>query len=474
MKLKNLDQELEFIRSAEPKQLVAYVVNNRFSARAEKQLIKRGITEASLFYIKAYGLKEPAQVEVFRANRPQLVDAVLESAADPCRTIALLLTHGEYNTVMKYLKRHDVPQYTERDIVWSGSEKAIISHINRHRISMFAKYDLIMHGNHNIIMLVIAKGRLNEREKLALLTRGTYEEVNFLIETQSNRKEAEKLRQMKMIRFNSRKKVEQFIARRRFVQEAEDFFFKHGAFSLLVKYVMHYQIPNGQEMILKREDRPEILSYLSKHWLCEASEKLLLKRGIHAEIKAYIKKHCFHDEPEVHFVKRGNHREIMLYLANHSLCDEAQRELIYRRNNEEIMYFISRSLPLRRYANAAAIRRLTSGCRICPAAKTAAKTLHSHRLKRYLTARPPKRKTRHGNFSRPPRPGTGCNAFMPGSAANAVPPRTRADTVQIRSLPNSAEPSPALSHLRGTRKIPADENSDDRNEQAAREGSLFF
>lgn len=207
---------------------------------------------------------------------------------------------------------------------------------------MFAKYDLIMRGNHNIIMLVIAKGRLNEREKLALLTRGTYEEVNFLIETQSNRKEAEKLRQMKMIRFNSRKKVEQFIARRRFVQEAEDFFFKHGAFSLLVKYVMHYQIPNGQEMILKREDRPEILGYLSKHWLCEASEKLLLKRGIHAEIKAYIKKHCFHDEPEVHFVKRGNHREIMLYLANHSLCDEAQRELIYRRNNEEIMYFISR------------------------------------------------------------------------------------------------------------------------------------
>ena len=94
MKLKNLDQELEFIRSAEPKQLVAYVVNNRFSAQAEKQLIKRGITEASLFYIKAYGLKEPAQVEVFRANRPQLVDAVLESAADPCRTIALLLTHS--------------------------------------------------------------------------------------------------------------------------------------------------------------------------------------------------------------------------------------------------------------------------------------------------------------------------------------------------------------------------------------------
>ena len=105
MKLKNLDQELEFIRSAEPKQLVAYVVNNRFSARAEKQLIKRGITEASLFYIKAYGLKEPAQVEVFRANRPQLVDAVLESAADPCRTIALRKYVRE-NVIAPVLERY--------------------------------------------------------------------------------------------------------------------------------------------------------------------------------------------------------------------------------------------------------------------------------------------------------------------------------------------------------------------------------
>ena len=35
MKLKNLDQELEFIRSADPNQLVAYVVNTRFSASGE-------------------------------------------------------------------------------------------------------------------------------------------------------------------------------------------------------------------------------------------------------------------------------------------------------------------------------------------------------------------------------------------------------------------------------------------------------
>ena len=71
-------------------------------------------------------------------------------------------------------------------------------------------------------------------------------------------------------------------------------------------------------------------------------------------------------------------------------------------------------------------------------------------------------------------PDSAANAAPPRTKANAAPPRTKADTVQIRSLPNSAELSPALSHPRGTRKIPADENSDDRNEQAAREGSLFF
>lgn len=51
---------------------------------------------------------------------------------------------------------------------------------------------------------------------------------------------------------------------------------------------------------------------------------------------------------------------------------------------------------------------------------------------------------------------------------------TRHRPAQGPTLCKSAHYQTALSHLRGTRKIPADENSDDRNEQAAREGSLFF
>lgn len=341
MTLKNLKQELDFICYAEPKKLMAQVVKTRFSTKAEKPLIQRGIPEISMFYIKAYGLKEAAQIEVFRANHPKLVEAVLETSVTPNRTMILFLTHGEYNTVMKYLKRHDVPQYTERDLIWYGKPEDILQHVRRHRISPFARYDLIRRGNPTIIRTIITKGHLNEREKMEIMSRGTYDQVDFLAQVETNPNEKQKLRQMQMIRFSSRKKLEKYIRTRRFYHKVEDFFFKYAPFAVLISYIKHYQIPNGQKLLLQRNDRPEILNYLSKNWLCEDGAKLLLKLGVHAEIKAYIKKHYFDDEQEVHFIKRGKHREIMLYLTNHSLCDKAQIELIYRRNQSEIIYFIS-------------------------------------------------------------------------------------------------------------------------------------
>lgn len=183
---------------------------------------------------------------------------------------------------------------------------------------------------------------LNEQE---ILEYGTFEEVNALIEAQTDLREKTKLKQMKMTRFCNIKHLTRYIAGRRLMREAEEFFFKHAPVPVLVNYIKRYNIPNGQNILLQRCSKGEIISYLSKYRLCEESEKLLLKRGVHAEIKAYIKKHYFNDEQEMHFIKRGKHREIMLYLAKHSLCDIAQKELIYRRNNEEIMYFI-RQYPL--------------------------------------------------------------------------------------------------------------------------------
>ncbi len=339
MKKINLEQELGFIQSAEPNNLLKAIMKKRLSPKGEKALIKRGLTDISMFYIKAYGLSPISKIEVFKSNNPLLVSALLENATP--ETLEIFLTHGEYNSVMRYLKRNDVPNYHERDLIWSKDEAKILSYMEHHRLSPFAKLDIIMRKKDTLIQKLIVKNKLNEREKLAIMRFGSYESVMLLIKVQTTVKEADRLRQMKLIRFGSDKQIENFIRHQRFKAEVEEFFYQYGTFSALVNYFKHYMIEGGQDILLKRNERNEILNYLSKHWLCEESEKLLLKRGIHSEIKAYIKKHYFHDEQEVKFIQRGKHREIMLYLTVHSLNDKAQMELLYRRNQEEIMYYIS-------------------------------------------------------------------------------------------------------------------------------------
>ena len=339
MKKQNLEQELEFIRSAEPNKLLKIVMKKRLSPKGEKALIMRGLTEISLYYIKAYGLSPISKIEVFKSNNPILVSALLETPTP--ETLEIFLTHGEYNRVIQYLKRHDVPNYKERELIWSKDEAELLRYMEQHRLSPFAKLDIIMRKKENQIMKLIAKNKLNEREKLAVMRFSGYECVCLLIEVQTNRKETKKLSQMKLIRFGTEKQIENFIRYNRFTAEVEEFFYQYGAFRSLVSYFKRYMIENGQEILLKRNERTEILGYLSKHWLCEESEKLLLKRGVHSEIKAYVKKHYFHDEQEAKFIQRGKHREIMLYISVHSLNDQAQKELIYRRNQEEIMYYIS-------------------------------------------------------------------------------------------------------------------------------------
>ena len=339
MKNLHLEQELEIIRSAEPNKLLKVVMKKRLSPKGEKALIRRGLTDISLYYIKAYGLGILSQIEVFKSNSPILIDALLERATP--EILEIFLGHGEYNTVMKYLKRHDVPNYKERDLIWSKDEAEILRYMEHHRLSPFAKLDIIMRKKDALTLKLIAKNKLNTREKLAVMRFSGYDCVCLLIEVQTSRKEAKKLSQMKLIRFGSEKQIENFIRYNRFSAEVEEYFYQFGKFRSLVSYFKKYMIESGQDILLKRNERTEILGYLSKHWLCEESEKLLLKRGVHSEIKAYIKKHYFHDEQEVKFIKRGKHREIMLYISVHSLNDQAQIELLYRRNQEEIMYYIS-------------------------------------------------------------------------------------------------------------------------------------
>ncbi len=359
MKLKNLEQELEFIRSAEPKKLYAYIKANHFShTKAEKEMVKYGCSKAVKLYILKYGLQSGARIAVFRQNNLELVQLLLQESSRQREILAEFLTHGVYHTIRQYLQKceeslEDV--FPEWELLECGSTEDLLRFASHHRLTALAKYELIRRRHPLIIRAVIKKGRLNEREKLAVMEFADWEETDFLIAYEKKPEQQRMLREMQLIRFSHSKKLAKYVAKRRLSKNAESFFFKYAEFSLLVRYIKHYNVKGGQEIIINRAKPTEILRYLSQNWLCESGEKLLLDRRKHREIKTYIKSHYFTEENETRFIKRGRHNEIMLYISRHSLCDTAQCELMYRRNSSEINYFVSH-YPLANIAEAAFLR----------------------------------------------------------------------------------------------------------------------
>lgn len=360
MKLKTLEKELNFIQTSEPCELLAYIANTAsFRAKSEKALVLRGCTEATRLYLKKYGLRSAARIALFRANHSVLVKETLLLYATSAEVLNEFLTHGAYHTIKHYLRLAKVWLYPEQEVIETGSEQEILSLIKNHKTSAFARLEVIMRGNPRLVDAIIVKGRLNEREKLAIMEHSPWQEAALLTDLERKDEQKKLLQQLLLIRFSSERKLEAFIARQRFCKTAEDFFFRFAPFEVLVKYIKHYNIPNGQDILLRRGTGNKIMRYLSRNHLCPSGEKLLLDRGCHAEIKVYIKQFYFSEDNEVRFIKRGNHREIMLYITKHSLCDEAQRELIYRRNHAEIMYFVS-SYPLANIAEDALLKCGTS------------------------------------------------------------------------------------------------------------------
>lgn len=338
---KTLAQELNFIRSATFNDLKTYIKRHSFSHKAEKAFVLRGFHELTLTYIQKYGLQSLARIIVFRDNVPKLVNALLAWGNGSFSVLNDFLTHGDYHVVKNKIAHIEELPYPEQDIIENDSVDDIMSYIATHKLCPFAKCELIMRNIPQITSMLIRKGHLNEREKIAIVEKANWQEVALLVDTQTKPLQRKTLWEMQLIRFSSKKKVERYIALTRFTPNAERFFFKHGKFSSLVKYIKHYNPKNGEEILLSRSDPKEILNYLSKNKLCEKGEEQLLNRGKHREIKAYIKSHKFSPENEARFIKRGKHQEIMLYLSRHvGLSEPAQIELIYRRNTAELTYFL--------------------------------------------------------------------------------------------------------------------------------------
>lgn len=352
MKLKNVKDELNFVCTATPGELHSYIKTTPFSHVAvEKALIKRSLdedknlTDIIAKYIRKYSLRPSARIMIFRRNALGLIRLLLSEKSEHKTILTEFLTHGDYHSIWLYLSqlKEDTSEiFPEEALIAAHNVPELHKLAVSKQLTPFAQYNIIFKNfNLGLTNSIILSGGLNEREKMTVIKQGDWETVNYLIECEKDPAQKHLLEELKFIRFSCGSKIEKFIKTTRFSQKAERFFLNYREFSLIIRYIKHYNIESGHEILIKRAGPNEILGYLSKNWLCESGEKLLLDRGKHREIKAYIKAQYFSEDNETRFVKRGKHNEIMLYIANHSLCDTAQKELIYRRNASEIEYYIT-------------------------------------------------------------------------------------------------------------------------------------
>lgn len=345
MKLTNTQKEQKFIRSADPKELLAHIKTARFSFKSsEKELLKRENQDEIKLYLQKYGLSRSTWITVFRFNLLDVIRLLLPEIPNDRRILKDFLIHGDYQTITQYLmtsKDNLSDVFPEKELLESNNYGEIHAYMLTHRLTPFAQYWLIRRNIPLLTQTIINKGRLNQREKFAVMEYADWEETNLLIESEPDEKERQQLKEMQDIRFYSLQNLEDRLKACRLPKEVELFFFKVAHFSLVMSYVKHYEVENGSEVILSRATPSQALKYLSQSKLSKNGETFLLNRGSRHEIKAYIENHYFTEDNETRFIKRGKHNEIMLYLSKHSLCDTAQCELIYRRDAQEIEYYIT-------------------------------------------------------------------------------------------------------------------------------------
>lgn len=335
MKLKKLEQELDFVKFAEIVDIKKYIFQYKFRFQTEVEMVKRKCPSLILMYLSIHGISQKAATEIIYQGSSVLIEELLKTKQLMFNPEKLFFDIGDYYQILFWLKRHDSQEYPEKELFWNGSDEEIVSFIEKNTVSLFGQLDLIRKKKDKAVEALILKNRLNEKNKIAVMQYGPKVCAILLLKTISNSKLYCLFRQMYIVRFGSKKEIADLI-KQRLKPKAEELFFEVASFNFVESYSKHFCLPKAQIYLLKRGYGKNILNYLSKTELSEDAQELLLKRGVHAEIKAYIKRHIFSIENEVRFIKRGKHREIILYLANHSLSDEAQLELIKRGNNLEI------------------------------------------------------------------------------------------------------------------------------------------
>lgn len=341
-KIKNAADELEFIQTATPEDLVFYVAEHPFRPRLEKEFVERKLVEPLLVYIEKYGLRASASVSLFKINNPELTHKLIAWGKNNPKIMHAFLNYAPYEVVKEYVDNFPCPELREQAALESFDEEELLKLCRKKKLSHFAKCDMLARGSDALVKAVIQRGNLQERELDMIMNKASKENVERLLQMANTAEIRQTLLEAYLIRFKRYVHLKRLIKKHRLNKKTEKTFLSKAPINLLVSYVQRYHPKGGDIAILSHPDRSQIIFYLSKNWLSEEGENLLMKRGHHDEIKAYIKMHILSPKNEVRLIKRCKHREIMLYMSKHTLSLEASLELVTRGQFEEICYMAER------------------------------------------------------------------------------------------------------------------------------------
>ena len=341
MKLKRLDDELDFLCSSSVNEVEEYIFYFPLRKKSEELLVEK-FPSLLTSYIARYGLCQKAARMAIALDDYEIIELLLATPAKEYGIEALFFNVGSYQMITKWLQTHDSEKYPEKQIFWNCTETSIITHIQKELISEFGQYDLIVRKKDNAVIEMIKRHRLSDKNRIALMSIGSKKVATKLLEhiNLSCPKDARVLRQIYDIRFNNADIVIT-LQKERLQKQAEDLFFEIGDVEMVADYASRFMLPKVELRILNRKKRDGIILFLANHKLSHDGESLLLKTGDFYEVLVYSCAHGLSIDGEIKLIKRGDHLGIMRYLENHSLGDEAQKVLIKRGNNCEILKLVS-------------------------------------------------------------------------------------------------------------------------------------
>ena len=341
MKLKRLDEELDFLNSSVIEEVESYIFKHSLRKKTEELLVKK-FPQLLTHYIALHGVCQKTASMIIKLDDYETIEVLLASSPKEYNVEALFFNFGNYQTVTKWLATHNSDRYPEKELFWNGSMNDIIRYIQKEQVSEFGQYDLIARKKDLAVIEMIKRHRLSVNNREALMLIGSKTVASNLLEqiSLSCPKDQRLLTQIYDIRFN-KANIVSTLQKQRLLKQAEDLFFEIGDIELVLDYANRFFLQNIDLNILRRKNRNGIITYLANNKLSQEGEDLLLKTGDFYEIIVYTFYNTLSLEGEIKLIKRGNHNEIMYYLSHHSLADEAQKVLIKRGNHIEILQFVS-------------------------------------------------------------------------------------------------------------------------------------